>query len=292
MRAASYAAVEARPQRAGRPVPGPRGSRELDGVRRLPREHVVAGAGLADQRRTRAERLAAPRQLGALRLGCPQLAPCLPEPLLRRAVGTHRSNEQPSEDEHGHEHEDTTEAHAPTFAGASRAPAPRGSRQDAGVPAISPPHDQDLADVGRQLGRTPLPFRRVVARCPGGRPLAVEQPSTTPTGAPFPTTFWLTCPALVRAVGSLESAGGVAALEARLADDAASARAFDEGRARQIALRPGREPLGIAGTRAPRAVKCLHAHAAFALGAPPYGLGAEILQAAGDPPSRCCLDST
>jgi hypothetical protein len=148
--------------------------------------------------------------------------------------------------------------------------------------------DDDMRLVASQLGRRPLPFRRVVARCPGGAPLAVEQPATTPTGAPFPTTFWLTCPALVRAVAALESAGGVALLERRLGEEPELAATFDEGRARQIDLRPGREPLGIGGTSAPRAVKCLHAHAAFALGAPPYALGAEILLAAGGPPLRCC----
>ena len=152
--------------------------------------------------------------------------------------------------------------------------------------------DDDLATVAVQLGRAPLPFRRVVARCPGGRPLAVEQPARTPAGAPFPTTFWLTCPALVRAVGALESAGGVARLERRLAEEPELAAAFDEARARQLALRDGGEPLGIGGTRAPRAVKCLHAHAAFALGSPPYPIGVEILLAAGGPPLRCCLDAT
>ncbi len=150
-------------------------------------------------------------------------------------------------------------------------------------------HADEAAVVAVQLGRTPLPFRRVVARCPEGRPLAVEQPGETPAGAPFPTTFWLTCPALVRAVGALESAGGVATLERRLAEEPELAEALDEARRRQIALRPGREPLGIGGTRAARTVKCLHAHAAFALGAPPYPIGAEILLAAGGPPLRCCL---
>lgn len=148
----------------------------------------------------------------------------------------------------------------------------------------------DVAAVTAQLGRTPLPFRRVVARCPAGRPLAIEQPPVTPAGAPFPTMFWLSCPAVVRAVGALESAGGVAALERRLEHEPELGAAYDAGRARQVALRPGDEPLGIGGTRAPRAVKCLHAHAAFALGAPPYPIGEEILRAAGAPPSTCCLD--
>jgi uncharacterized protein len=142
--------------------------------------------------------------------------------------------------------------------------------------------------VARQLGRRPQPFT-VVARCPGGRPVAIRQEPWTAAGDPFPTTFWLTCPALVAAVGQLESAGGVAGLERRLADDGELAAAFDEGRRRQVALRPDLGDLGIAGTRHPRAVKCLHAHAAFALGAPPDPIGEESLARAGGVPSVCCM---
>jgi hypothetical protein len=154
------------------------------------------------------------------------------------------------------------------------------------VPAVE--HDTEI--VERQLGRPPLPFRRVAARCGGGRPIVIEQPATTPAGAPFPTTYWLTCPGLVAAIGRLESAGGVAALEQRLADDPDLATAFAAGRRRQIALRPDGAPLGIGGTRSERAVKCLHAHAAFALGAGEYEIGDEIVAAAGGIPEPCCME--
>ena len=77
----------------------------------------------------------------------------------------------------------------------------------------------DVERVARQLGRAPLPFERVVARCGDGWPVAVQQASVTPAGAPFPTTFWLTCPGLVRAVGRLEAEGGVDALEQRIAEE-------------------------------------------------------------------------
>jgi uncharacterized protein len=143
--------------------------------------------------------------------------------------------------------------------------------------------------VARQLGRPPRPFT-VVARCAGGLPLAIEQASHTPGGEPFPTTFWLTCPALVAAVGRLEDDGGVAELEQRLSNDAELAAAFDEGRRRQIGLRPQLGDLGIGGTRRPRSVKCLHAHAAFALGAPPYPIGDEIITRAGGMPVACCME--
>lgn len=147
---------------------------------------------------------------------------------------------------------------------------------------------RDRALVARQLGREPLPFLRVVARCPAGAPAAVEQPPATPAGTPFPTTFWLTCPALVRAIGRLEGNGGVAALEALIRADASAAAAFAAARRRQIALRPSGPPLGIGGTRTDATVKCLHAHAAFALGSPPYPLGESIIAAAGGFPEVCC----
>lgn len=151
-------------------------------------------------------------------------------------------------------------------------------------------HDADI--VERQLERLPLPFERVAARCGGGRPIVIEQPATTPAGAPFPTTYWLTCPGLVAAIGRLESAGGVAALERRLVDDPALSAAFAAGRRRQIALRPGGAPLGIGGTRLEGAVKCLHAHAAFALGAGDYPVGDAIVAAAGGIPRPCCMAGT
>src|SRR5262245_47585812 len=154
------------------------------------------------------------------------------------------------------------------------------------VPAV---HD-DPAIVARQLGRPPLPFTRVAARCGAGRPVVVEQPPATPAGAPFPTTFWLTCPGLVAAIGRLESHGGVAALEQRLADEPALADVFRAGRRVQVALRPSAAPLGIGGTRRELAVKCLHAHAAFALGVGDYPIGDEVVAAAGGIPDPCCME--
>ena len=145
----------------------------------------------------------------------------------------------------------------------------------------------DLAFLEEQLGRTPYPPARVVCRCPAGRPVAVEQPPTTPDGAPFPTTFWLTCPGLIHAVSVLEGAGGVHALEEQVAADADLATALDAAQARHAAMRDG---LGIGGVRNLRAVKCLHAHVAFALGAPPYPIGEALLAEAGGIPATCCME--
>ena len=63
--------------------------------------------------------------------------------------------------------------------------------------------------VERQIGRRPRAFRRVAARCPYGLPAVTEQEPYDAEGAPFPTTYYLTCPHLVAAVSRLEAAGGV-----------------------------------------------------------------------------------
>ena len=48
--------------------------------------------------------------------------------------------------------------------------------------------------------------------------------------------------------------------------------------------------LGIGGVRSERAVKCLHAHVAFALANPPYPIGAAVLADAGGIPTTCCME--
>jgi len=48
--------------------------------------------------------------------------------------------------------------------------------------------DADRADVARQIGREPRAFRRVVVRCPFGRPAVTEQSPYDLHGEPFPTT--------------------------------------------------------------------------------------------------------
>lgn len=135
----------------------------------------------------------------------------------------------------------------------------------------------DRAVVARQLGRAPRAFERVAVRCPHGKPAVTEQAPFDVRGEPFPTTYWLTCPYLVAAISRLEAAGGVERWSRAAAEDPtlgdSLARANDE----QQRLRP-ELPGGIAGTRAGAgSIKCLHAHAAFALAHPEYELGVRIL---------------
>jgi uncharacterized protein len=137
--------------------------------------------------------------------------------------------------------------------------------------------ESDRAVVERQLGRPPRAFRRVVVRCPFGRPAVTEQDAYDDTGEPFPTTFWLTCPHLVAAVSRLEAAGGVERWTRAAANDAALSASLDQAHAHQRALRPELD-LGIGGARrGAGSLKCLHAHVAFALARPGYELGEQIL---------------
>src|SRR3982750_4183022 len=96
----------------------------------------------------------------------------------------------------------------------------------------------DRAVVERQLGRPPRAFRRVVARCPFGRPAVTEQAPFDRDGTPFPTTFWLTCPPLVAAGSRVEAAGGVERWSESVREDAGLRRSLDDATAEQRRLRP------------------------------------------------------
>ena len=160
----------------------------------------------------------------------------------------------------------------------------------------------DRAIVAAQLGREPRAFRRVAVRCPFGRPAVTEQSPYDPEGEPFPTTYYVTCRHLVAAISRLEAAGGVERWSAEAADDpelaASLARADEEQRRVRRELAAGETgcdggaslDLGVGGAGPRRgSLKCLHAHAAFALARPGYELGDRIV-AELDPlwPAHCC----
>src|SRR5436190_12333684 len=95
------------------------------------------------------------------------------------------------------------------------------------------------AVVERQLGRAPRAFRRAAARCPFGRPAVTEQEPFGPTGEPFPTTYWLTCPHLVAAVSRLEAAGGVERWSEAVEQDAELAASLERATEEQRRIRHG-----------------------------------------------------
>jgi hypothetical protein len=134
----------------------------------------------------------------------------------------------------------------------------------------------DRAVVEFQLGRPPRAFRRVAVRCPFGRPAVTEQAPYDERGDPFPTTFWLTCRHLVAAVSRLEAAGGVERWSERVKHDRDLELSLRAATAEQRRLRP-ELPVGIGGASRGGSLKCLHAHAAFALARPGSELGDRIL---------------
>jgi hypothetical protein len=161
--------------------------------------------------------------------------------------------------------------------------------------------DREL--VSRQLGRETRAFRRVAARCPFGLPAVTEQEPYTGSGEPFPTTYYLTCPHAVAAIARLEAAGGVERWSREVADDDALRASLESAtvaqrriRAELAAGRTGSDggaslELGIGGSRNPARLKCLHAHAAFALAHPGYLVGERILAEIPGGPwplGRCC----
>jgi uncharacterized protein len=162
--------------------------------------------------------------------------------------------------------------------------------------------EDDRALVERQLGRPPRAFRRVVVRCPYGRPAVTEQHPYDVNDEPFPTTYYLTCPHLVAAIARLEAAGGVAHWTAAVARDPELAVHLEAANEEQRHLR--RElagarvgvdggaslDLGIGGAGGGSGLKCLHAHAAYALARPGYELGECILAELGElwPEGACC----
>jgi uncharacterized protein len=160
--------------------------------------------------------------------------------------------------------------------------------------------DADRAAVERQIGRSPRAFLRVAVRCPFGLPAVTEQSPYDRAGAPFPTTYWLTCRHLVAAVSRLEAAGGVErfAETARLDPElhASLVRATERQRELRRALAADATgdhgtslELGIGGAARPERLKCLHAHVAFALAQPGYALGERMLsELAPLWPARCC----
>lgn len=120
----------------------------------------------------------------------------------------------------------------------------------------------DLATMHEQLGRPLRGVVDVVSRCPSGHPNVVKTEPRLPDGTPFPTLFYVTCPRLNSAIGTLEASGLMAEMSERLLADAdllAAYRAAHEAylaEREEIAHVP--EVEGISAGGMPDRVKCLH----------------------------------
>ncbi|MGH3128074.1 MAG: DUF501 domain-containing protein [Gaiellaceae bacterium] len=163
----------------------------------------------------------------------------------------------------------------------------------------------DRAIVERQLGRAPRAFGRVVVRCPYGVPAVTEQVPYDGRGEPFPTTYYLTCRHLVAAIARIEAAGGVERWSRAVAENDELATSLSLASEEQRRVRrelagvtrgiDGGASLesGIGGSQTPGQLKCLHAHAAYALARPGYVLGERILAEVPElwPAAGCCSKS-
>jgi uncharacterized protein len=136
---------------------------------------------------------------------------------------------------------------------------------------------KDRCAVSRQLGRPPSPFR-VAARCPFGLPSVIENERTQN----MPTSFWVTCPSLDRAIARIESSGGVRTAQTEVGEER-----VEEIHAHHLA----RYGTRVAGVREGGHVKCLHAFTALHLsGAIPNPIAEWTLRCLQDPYPRaaCC----
>jgi len=126
-------------------------------------------------------------------------------------------------------------------------------------PAVDP---SDLDAVAEQLGRPPRGVRRIAARCASGHPAVVETEPRLTDGTPFPTLYYVTCPRLAGAIGTLEGSGLMREMSERLADDAELASQYARAHERYLAQReailhvPEIEHVSAGGM--PTRVKCLH----------------------------------
>lgn len=127
---------------------------------------------------------------------------------------------------------------------------------------------EERSIVSAQLGRPARGNPAVVHRCRYGLPTVVRVDPRLDDGTPFPTTFWLTCPALRSQVGRLEADHAMAGLNERLREDESFASAHADAHRGYVEFRDSLgEPLpdapGAGGT--PTRVKCLHSHVAHHL---------------------------
>ena len=136
---------------------------------------------------------------------------------------------------------------------------------------------RDVTAVGLQLSRTPRAMTSVAHRCPCALPDVVETKPRLDDGSPFPTLYYLTCPRLASAIGTLEADGVMREMTERLATDPDLAARYQAAADDYVARRDAHEVLvGVpAQGGMPVRVKCLHVLVAHSLavgpGVNPFG---------------------
>ena len=138
-------------------------------------------------------------------------------------------------------------------------------------PSIATPADLEV--LREQLDRVPRGVVGIAARCVCGRPLVVKTAPRLEDGTPFPTTFYLTCPPIVKGCSVLEAEHIMESFNELLTNDediaAAYARAHRDYIARRDELGEVEEITGVSAGGMPTRVKCLHALVGHALAAGP-----------------------
>ncbi len=141
----------------------------------------------------------------------------------------------------------------------------------------------DQSVVAIQIDRPLRAEVEVVVRCHLALPVVVSVPPILEDGTPFPTRYWLSCPLAARRVARLESAGGIARLEAFVASSselrdemarANAAYATERDAALPIGVDPA--PTGGVGGNEGEGLKCLHAHYAHSAAASANPVGAIV----------------
>ena len=157
----------------------------------------------------------------------------------------------------------------------------------------------DAATIACQLQRDPRGVVEVAARCPCGAPAVVTTAPRLPDGTPFPTVYYVTCPKLAGAIGTLEARGLMREMEQRLGTDDALASAYRQAHRSYLddraALGAVQEIEGISAGGMPDRVKCLHVLVGHALargpGVNPLGDDALALLPSWWQGSGCCTES-
>lgn len=153
---------------------------------------------------------------------------------------------------------------------------------------MTDPSPSDLQIVAEQLGRPARGVLGIAARCPSGHPNVVRTEPRLPDGTPFPTLYYITCPRLAGAIGTLEASGLMAEMSERLTHDADLADHYARAHAEYLAEREAvahvPEIDGISAGGMPTRVKCLHVLVGHALAKGPgvNPLGDEAVELLGD----------
>jgi hypothetical protein len=143
--------------------------------------------------------------------------------------------------------------------------------------------DKDIVEI--QLRRKVRSRVDVRSRCHFNLPTVTLVPPNLDDGTPFPTTYWLTCPLLVKRVSSLEAKGMVKVFDELIQQKGKLRRLWknrqktyeEERRLLQSSSENILPEGGVGGTK--EHIKCLHTHLAdqLATGKNPIGETIESL---------------